>query len=150
VRLPAENRRALLVIATIAMLGALILPPAALAAPTTGSQEPRVAPPYLGYTPPGFTSSAAQAVAAAKATATMQSLHRRLHPLYVQPLIWDGRSWVVDFSYGARIVAEADLTSRARVTHVLRPHFIRNRIRGCRNEVDTARPFNTWHAFDQP
>jgi Glycosyltransferase family 87 len=112
------------VIATVALLFALAIPPAALA--TSGSTssaasslaEPLTGIPNYGYTPPGFTSTGGQAVAAAEANPTMQALHRHMHPLYVKPLVWSGALWSVEFAYGPRIVAEVDETPNGHVTKV--------------------------------
>ncbi len=111
--------------ATLALLIALAVPSAALASsparPTAANldaQEPLSSVPDPNFTPPGFTSDGAEAVAAAKATAAMQALHRREHPLYVQPLVWDGSRWAVEFTYGQRIVAEVDESPSARVRNV--------------------------------
>ncbi len=86
--------------------------------PNGDGQEPVSAVPYLGFTPPGFTTTAAQAQAIAEATSTMQSLHRRYHPLFVEPLVWKDQYWAVNFAYGQKIVAEADLSRSGRVIKV--------------------------------
>jgi hypothetical protein len=112
--------------ATCALIAALLLPASALASAvqTPGTaRDAGVGLPFapvqsVSVAPPGFTSTATQAIAAAKATATMQALHRRLHPLQIEPFVWRGTSWAVDFSYRGQIVAEADLTPSGRVTHV--------------------------------
>jgi hypothetical protein len=72
----------------------------------------------LTAAPPGFRSTAAQAMTAAEDTGTMQTLHRRQHPLTVVPLVWAGRHWMVDFYYHRRLVAEADVTRDGRLTGV--------------------------------
>lgn len=89
-----------------------LLAGAALTAPTASAQGvglPLTSPATATQPPPGFTSNALQAEAAAKASPQMQALHRRERPLRIDPLIWSGRRWFVDFSYRGRIVAEADV-----------------------------------------
>src|SRR5947209_11858317 len=68
--------------------------------------------------PAGFTSNAAQAEAAAKASPTMQMLHRRMRPLTVSADVWAGRHWAVYFLYRGRIIAEADVSGSGRLQHV--------------------------------
>jgi Glycosyltransferase family 87 len=67
--------------------------------------------------PSGFSIDAQQAVAAAKASPTIQALHRHEHPLIIQPLLWTGAPpyWFINFLYHGRIVAEinVDRTGRA-------------------------------------
>ena len=111
--------------ATVTLLVALASPSVALAssqsqAVASGNsiREPVTGIPYQGYTPPGFTSTGTQAVAAAESSATMLALHRHMHPLFVKPLVSKGRIWAVDFAYGPRIVAEVDETRDAHVTRV--------------------------------
>jgi hypothetical protein len=72
----------------------------------------------LTVAPPGFSTTALQAMHAAEATRTMQALHRRQHPLTVVPLDFDGHRWMVDFYYQGHLVAEAAVTSAGRVTGV--------------------------------
>jgi hypothetical protein len=64
-----------------------------------------------------FSSSAAQAIAAAERTPTMQALHRRLHPLHVYPYVWRGTQpyWYVVFTSHGKIVADADVSPAAKV-----------------------------------
>lgn len=99
------------------MLGVLLITPgAALAAQDVGL--PLTPPPSATQPPPGFISNALQAEAAAEATRQMQALHARKHPLYVQPLVWAGRRWLVGFSYRGLLVADVDETAGAKVTAV--------------------------------
>jgi hypothetical protein len=72
----------------------------------------------LTVRPGGFATTAADAEAAAKATATMQSIHRRMHPLLVTPFVWSGSYWAIEFEYRGRVVAEVDVSRRGRVLHV--------------------------------
>jgi hypothetical protein len=119
-----------LLTATAAVLIALALgAPAALASPGTaatlspgalnfGITEPLLSPASLSTRPPGFGSTAGQAMAVAKATPTMQALHRRQHPLIVQPMIWAGDYWAVNFFYHDHRVAEVDVSSAGKLMHV--------------------------------
>jgi hypothetical protein len=72
----------------------------------------------LTMRPPGLSTTALQAMKAAEASSTMQSLHRRDHPLTVVPLVWEFRRWMVDFYYQNRLVAEAEVTGAGRVMGV--------------------------------
>jgi hypothetical protein len=72
----------------------------------------------LTVAPPGFRTSALQAMHAAEATPTMQALHRHQHPLTVVPLDFEGQHWMVDFYYQNHLVAEAEVTSGGRVSGV--------------------------------
>ena len=77
---PAGTMRRRLAIFTLAV--ALIAGPAAAGAhAATGVDLPLVRVYAAATQPPGFTTNAGQAAAAAKATPTMQALHRREHPL---------------------------------------------------------------------
>jgi len=70
--------------------------------------------------PPGFSTDAAQAVAAAKATRSMQAIHRREHPLRIFASVWveKPQHWQLDFTYRDRRVAEVDVSPRGRVIAV--------------------------------
>jgi Glycosyltransferase family 87 len=74
----------------------------------------------MSSVPLGFHSSAGQAVAAAEHTKTMQSLHRRLHPLHVYPFVWRNRHpyWYVVFQHQGKIVATADVSRYGKITGV--------------------------------
>ena len=72
----------------------------------------------LTVAPPGFSTTALEAMHAAEATPTMQGVHRRQHPLTVVPLDFEGQHWMVDFYYQRHLVAEAEVTSTGRVTGV--------------------------------
>jgi hypothetical protein len=72
----------------------------------------------LTVPPPGFRTTALQAMRAAEATGTMQALHRREHPFTVVPLVFANQHWMVDFYYQRRLVAEAQVTAAGRVTGV--------------------------------
>jgi hypothetical protein len=70
--------------------------------------------------PENFHSSAGQAIIAAEHTATMQALHRRMHPLRVLPYVWRGTSpyWYVVFTFRGKIVADADVSPDGHVAGV--------------------------------
>ncbi len=98
---------------------ALIAGPAAAGAHAATGVDLPLVPVYAAATqPPGFTTNAGQAAAAAKATPTMQALHRREHPLDVEVFLWAGRRWYVDFSYRGELVAEADISPAGHVAAV--------------------------------
>jgi hypothetical protein len=110
-----------------ALIAVTLFSPSVAAAATTfqqpiavpvGAGEP-IVPALAGATPPPhFTSSATEALALAKSTATMRSLHRREHPLFVQVSLWADLYWMVDFSYHRKIVAEVDVGRTGRVTGI--------------------------------
>ena len=83
-----------------------------------GSAEAQVTSP--GSVPIGFTSSAAQALAAAERSPTMQSLHRRQHPLHAVPYVWRSAHpyWYVVFTYKGKIVADVNVSPAGKVTGV--------------------------------
>ena len=72
----------------------------------------------LDAAPAGFTTNAEQAVAIAKATSQMQSLHRREHPLRFTPLVWEQQYWEVKFNYRGRDVAAVDISRTGHVQAV--------------------------------
>lgn len=116
------------VIATLSALVALILAPAALAGTSTKGalKAPSslavatVAPPSDTVRPPGFSTDALQAIAAAKRTPQMQALHRREHPLVFEPNVWVyvPRHWFIQFAYHGKTVAEVDVSPAGRVQGV--------------------------------
>ena len=105
-------------IAICGLVLALTLSSAGIASAADGVAPPIAPASSATIPPPGFTSSAAQAVAAAKATSQMQALHAREHPLDFRPMIWAERRWFVEFFYQRRLVAEVDVSSAGRVTAV--------------------------------
>lgn len=106
-----------LALATPTAAGAAIDPSRALLV-QSGSAEAQVL--SLHEVPLHFHSSALQAMRAAERTATMQSLHRRMHPLQVTPYVWRGQHpyWYVVFSYHGKIAATANVSPAGRVTGV--------------------------------
>lgn len=66
--------------------------------------------------PPHFSSNASEALKAAEANRTMNTLHAREHPLSFQVNVWDDHNWFVDFYYQHKLVAEVVETSAAKVT----------------------------------
>jgi hypothetical protein len=104
-------------LAAPAPAGAAIDPSKALVVPS-GSAEAMVL--SLNEVPLHFHSSALQAMHAAERTPTMQSLHRRMHPLEVTPYVWRARNpyWYVVFTYRGRIVATANVSRAGKVTGV--------------------------------
>lgn len=70
--------------------------------------------------PPNFSTDAFEAVAAAKASRTMQALHRREHPLQISPFVWADAPihWYITFTYRGRVVAEVDVGPKGRLLNV--------------------------------
>lgn len=70
--------------------------------------------------PLGFHATAGEAALAAERTATMRTLHRRLHPLQVRPYVLRSQHpyWYVIFEYHKRIVASANVSSTGKVRGV--------------------------------
>ncbi len=79
---------------------------------------PYWAPGVWNLRPIGFSTDAEQAIAIAKATPTMQALHRRDHPLLFQPLLWGLQRWEVQFQYRGTIIANVLISPAGRVLHV--------------------------------
>jgi hypothetical protein len=97
---------------------ALVLVPAAGAGATESVGLPVHSPASTTVPPPGFTSNSQQAIQAAATTSTMRALHAQMHPMFVQPLIWNGNHWFITFSYRGKLVAEVDVSPSAHVTAV--------------------------------
>lgn len=74
--------------------------------------------PSDAFRPPGFSSTAGQAVHASETNRTMLALHARQHPLGVEPRVLLGRSWLIDFFYHGRKTAEVVVTRGGRVQAV--------------------------------
>jgi hypothetical protein len=74
----------------------------------------------LSSVPMHFSSTAAEALAAAEHAPTLLSLHHRLHPLQVVPYVWRGQHpyWYVQFTYKGKIVADVDVSPAGKVTGV--------------------------------
>jgi hypothetical protein len=108
-------RRALAVL--LASFAALAVA-ASCAQASTGIGLPIVPARSATIPPPGFSSNAVQAIAAAEAAPAMQALHRREHPLAVEAFIWNGRHWYIDFAYRNKLVAEVDVRPDGRVAAV--------------------------------
>jgi hypothetical protein len=118
--------RSLLAAFVLTLTLLLAAPELAGAAPSTASNAPTT----YGYAielvrsatipPPGFSSNANQAIAAAKATPAMQAIHRREHPLQITPAVWvyPPAHWFIDFSYRGKVVAEVDVSPKGRVEGV--------------------------------
>ncbi|MDQ6777688.1 MAG: glycosyltransferase 87 family protein, partial [Actinomycetota bacterium] len=74
----------------------------------------------MSSVPEHFSSTATQALVAAEHTPTLQSLHRRMHPLRVVPYVWRGQHpfWYVEFTYQGKLVADVNVSPGAKVTGV--------------------------------
>jgi hypothetical protein len=74
--------------------------------------------PSFTWRPPGFSTDAAQAVAAIKRNPKALALHARMHPLSVLPLVWLGRWWEIDFVFHGKLVMQVSVSKAGRVTGV--------------------------------
>jgi hypothetical protein len=109
----------------LCLLGALAAPAGAQAQQVTGhvapvdSVAPPLAPPQSQTVPPpGFRTSARQAIAIGERTAPVRAL-RRAHPdMRATPYVWGGWRWEIDYLAGGRILAEADVGARGDVVAV--------------------------------
>lgn len=117
------KRTTTLLCALVALMVSLFVPAAAGAnalsrAPIAGGglALPLQPPPSLSFVPPGFTTDARQAVAAAKATPRMQALHATHHPLMINVQIWAGSRWEVDFYYRGSLLSEVDVSPSGHAT----------------------------------
>jgi hypothetical protein len=79
---------------------------------------PIFVPGSFNLRPPGFSSTAREAVLASEADGAMRAIHAREHPLSVQPYVWLGQSWLVNFSYQGKAVAQVVVSRAGRVTGV--------------------------------
>jgi hypothetical protein len=81
---------------------------------------PLIPPTSTTFVPPGFSTNVEQAIAAAKASPTMQSIHRREHPLLIVPYWWAGRPthWFIEFWHKKQYVAEVNVSPDGRVIAV--------------------------------
>lgn len=104
-----------------------------------------IAAPILGvrsefWRPPGFSSTAGEAIAAAEHNPQMLATHAREHPLHFAPRVWLGTSWLIDFYYRGKLVAETVVSRAGRVTGVWTGPLARALyVRG-----DFATPFGVW------
>src|SRR5271167_2750003 len=85
--------------------------------PATGGL-PYAEPTNWSQRPAGFSTNAEQAVAIAKATSQMQSLHHREHPLRFIPFVWEQQYWEVKFAYRNVDVAAVDISAAGHVEAV--------------------------------
>jgi hypothetical protein len=118
--------RTLLALA-VALIALTLLSPGVAAAASTfqqptalpaGAGEPIIPAISGAAPPPHFSSTATEALAVAKTTSAMRSLHRTEHPLFIQVSLWSDLYWMVDFSYRGKIVAEVDVGRTGRVTGI--------------------------------
>lgn len=68
--------------------------------------------------PPGFTTDANQAIAAAKTSPVMQALHRREHPLGILADVWLGGKthfWYIVFSYHGNVAGQVNVSRTGRI-----------------------------------
>lgn len=118
--------RTLLALSAALIALTLVSPGVAAAASTfqqptalpAGAGEPIVPAISGAAPPPHFSSTATEALAVAKSTSAMRSLHRTEHPLFIQVSLWSDLYWMVDFSYRGKIVAEVDVGRTGRVTGI--------------------------------
>lgn len=94
----------------------------------------------LTWRPPGFTTDAAEAIAACEHNRRMLAIHAREHPLGIIARIWLGRYWLIDFTYHGHLVAEVTVSKAGKVSGVWTgPLAIAPYARG-----KFARPFGRW------
>ncbi len=79
---------------------------------------PLASPPSQTVPPPGFTTSARQAVEIALGTRTVRRLRSREANLVASAYVWAGKRWEVDFGVGGKDLAEVDLSPSGRVVAV--------------------------------
>ncbi|MEA2146242.1 MAG: hypothetical protein QOG59_1829 [Solirubrobacteraceae bacterium] len=110
----------------VLLLGVLIPAAGAHAAvPATAAPQQDVAIPLIpesksAFRPPGFSVTVGQALALAKQTPTMQSLHRSEHPLIYAVFYMPGSHYEVDFWYRGKATAGVMITPSGRVGVIYR------------------------------
>jgi Glycosyltransferase family 87 len=116
------SRRAVpyVLVLSLAACLALIWGPGTAAAATAveGVAPPLAAPESLMVPPPGFRTTARQALAAGERTQAVRDLRRRHRDLRAQPYVWDGWRWELDYVAGDRLLAEVDVGPDGRVLAV--------------------------------
>ena len=106
-------RRLPVLILSLVAVSCAILPATASAA---AGPPPDVAAPLftvtnLNQVPPGFTISAKQAIAVAKTSAKMQSIHRAHHPLHIDPILWVRSHYEIQFFFDGKAIADQTVTA---------------------------------------
>jgi hypothetical protein len=76
------------------------------------------APASLTVPPLGFKINARQAMAVGERVAVVRELRRKHPKMFVNPWIWGGWRWELDYVANGRIVAEVDVSSRGAVMAV--------------------------------
>jgi hypothetical protein len=108
--------RRVLFVTALALACALAPAAAAGAQPTADSVAPPIAAPLSEtVAPPGFSTSARQAVAIADRTSTGRATRRGRGGVRAQAWIFGGTQWEVDYYGGGRVLAEVDVSARGRV-----------------------------------
>lgn len=120
---PAGKPRARRLSILLALFVSVALLPAGIARaadrqPQASTALPTVAVRSNTVVPPGFSTDANQAIAAAKTSPVLQALHRREHPLTVVPYWWNmaPSHWFIEFQYRGQIVGTANVTGDGRLT----------------------------------
>lgn len=122
VPIQGEVRRAITILAVVG--GLLLVPAGATASTSTAPKFPaEIAQAIVHFAsntaiPPGFSTDAKQAIAAAKTSPVLQALHRRVHPLQILADVWLGgrqHYWYIVFSYQGNIVGEANVSPKGKV-----------------------------------
>ena len=83
------------------------------------SVAPPVAPPAsLTVPPPGFAINARQAMAIGERLPVVRQLRREHPKMFVNPWVWGGWRWELDYVDGKKVLAEVDIGSRGEVLAV--------------------------------
>jgi hypothetical protein len=101
----------------LALLLALLLPGAA-GAQTTSAGLPVAPPPSMTQPPPGFSTSARQAIAVADRTNAVRDARHGHGRLKVNALVWDNERWEISYFAGQQNLVEVDVSADGRVTAV--------------------------------
>ncbi len=107
--------RSLVLLCAVGASLALAAP--AVAAPAVASVAPPLVPAASRTVPPpGFRTTANQAIAIADRTSVIRELRRRHPRLAANPYVWGGWRWELDYGVpGGRLYAEVDVTADGRV-----------------------------------
>ena len=108
-------------LALIASVGILLLSAGAASAAPQGVDSvglPLSSPASQTVPPPGFATSARQAVEIALSTKAVRRLRARHPRLVASAYVWAGKRWEVDFGVGKKDLVEVDLTPTGRVLAV--------------------------------
>jgi len=117
------HRSRSLLLALLVAAGMLLLASGTASAAITSQSMDPVGPPLTvpasgTVPPPGFTTTARQAVQIGLGTKAVRKVHVQHPNLVAYAYIWAGKRWEVDFGVGKKDVAEVDVSADGRVLHV--------------------------------